>query len=657
MLPEFTINDENLDKQKELVLNQIEENKKKIEELLKIEPKTYENFVRPFELMNEKLGELFTPVAHLNSVMNSKKTQEVYQSLIPRITEYYTNIFQNAELYHAFKEIYEKEKERLNHEQKRVLENLLRDFKLEGVALPEEKRAKVKEININLSKLQNNYAQNVLNAIDKYELIIENPEDVKELPEVDKKAAEIERDGKTVWRFTLQQPSYLSYMTYGSNREKREELFRAYVTKAPENDELITQILGLRYEKARLIGFKNFAELSLQAKMADSPDEVLSFLRKLAKESKPHGEEEYEELNEFAHRQGLNDDVQSYDFFYYAEKLKKEKLNVDDEMYKPYFELKNVLNGLFTFLNKLFGLEFEKVDVPVWHPAVRTYHIHRNGEFIGRIYYDLEARKGKRSGAWMNEWVTHHANEKGEIVPPVAFIVANFPPETKDSPSLLRPMNVKTLFHEMGHALYHLLSKVKEPFVSGNSGVEWDAVEFPSQFLENFMYEKKVLELFARHYKTGELMPDEMMEKLKEVRNFLAGLMMLRQLEFGLFDMRIHLDKYTSKDVHRIIWEVRDEVAVIKPPEYDRFYWSFNHIFAGGYAAGYYSYKWAEVLSADAFLYFVENGIFNREIADRFYEKVLTKGGSKPAREIFRDFMGRDPDPEALLRLSGIKKQ
>ncbi len=656
MLPEFTINDENLDKQKELVLNQIEENKKKIEELLKIEPKTYENFVRPFELMNEKLGELFTPVAHLNSVMNSKKTQEVYQSLIPRITEYYTNIFQNAELYKAFKEIYEKEKGRLNQEQKRVLENLLRDFKLEGVALPEEKRAKVKEININLSKLQNNYAQNVLNAIDKYELIIENPEDVKELPEVDKKAAEIERDGKTVWRFTLQQPSYLAYMTYGSNREKREELFRAYVTKAPENDELITQILGLRYEKARLIGFKNFAELSLQAKMADSPDEVLSFLRKLAKESKPQGEREYEELNEFAHRQGLNDDVQSYDFFYYAEKLKKEKFNVDDEMYKPYFELNNVLNGLFTFLNKLFGLEFEKVDVPVWHPAVRTYHIYRNEEFIGRIYYDLEARKGKRSGAWMNEWVTHHANEKGEIVPPVAFIVANFPPETKDSPSLLRPMNVKTLFHEMGHALYHLLSKVKEPFVSGNSGVEWDAVEFPSQFLENFMYEKKVLELFARHYKTGEVMPDEMMEKLKEVRNFLAGLMMLRQLEFGLFDMRIHLDKYTSKDVHRIIWEVRDEVAVIKPPEYDRFYWSFNHIFAGGYAAGYYSYKWAEVLSADAFLYFVENGIFNREIADRFYEEVLTKGGSKPAREIFRDFMGRDPDPEALLRLSGIKK-
>ncbi len=655
MLPEFTLKNENLEEQKEKIVKQIEENKKSIEKLLKIPEKTYENFVKPFELMNEKLEELFTPVAHLNSVKNSPETQQVFSSLLPLITEYSTTMLQDERIYRAFKEIYEKEKVHLDQEKRRVLENLLRDFKLNGVHLPADRRERVKEISIKLSSLSNNYAQNVLNAIDNYELIIDNPEDVRELPDVERKNAEIEKGGKKVYRFTLHQPSYLAYMTYGSNREKREELFKAYVTKAPENDELITEILALRYEKANLLGFKNFAELSLQPKMADTPDEVLDFLYKLARESKPQALKEYEELNELAHKQGLNDNVQSFDFYYYSEKLKKEKFNVDDESYKPYFEQNNVLTGLFTFLNKLFGLEFEKIEAKVWHPAVKVYHIFRRGEFIGRIYYDLEAREGKRSGAWMNEWVTHHENEKGEIVPPVAFVVANFPPSSDETPSLLRPMDVRTLFHEMGHALYHLLSRVKEPFVSGNSGVEWDAVEFPSQFLENFAYEKEVLKLFAKHYKTGETIPDELIKKLKAVKNFLAGLMMLRQLEFGLFDMRIHLDKYTSKDVHRILWEVRDEIAVIKPPEYDRFYWSFNHIFAGGYAAGYYSYKWAEVLSADAFLYFVKNGIFNREIADRFYEQVFTKGGSVPARKLFKDFFGRDPDPESLLKLSGIK--
>ncbi len=655
MVPEFTLTEEKLDEQKEEILKILEENKKKLEQLISIPDKTYENFVKPYQLMNHRLQVLFTPVALLHSVKNSEKTNEVFSHLLPQITGYFTSLHQDPRLYEAFKEILEKENGTLNQEQKRVLELLVKSFQLEGVKLPDSDRDRVKTINIKLSELSNKFAQNVLNAINSYELIIEDPEDVKELPEMEKQKALVEKDGKKVYRFTLFQPSYIAYLTYGSSREKREELYRAYVTKAPENDEIITEILALRNEKAKLLGFENFAQLALQMRMADSPEEVISFLKKLARESRNAALREYEELNEFAHKKGLNDDVQPFDFYYYAEKLKKEKFDVDDEIYKPYFELNSVLNGLFTFLNKLFGLEFEPVKVPVWHPSVKVFHIYRNKEFIGRIYYDLEARKGKRSGAWMGDWVVHHTNEKGETVPPVAFVVANFPEASGDSPSLLRPFDVKTLFHEMGHALQHLLSKVNEPNVSGTGGVEWDAVEFPSQFLENFVYEKEVLNLFARHYKTGEPMPDELLRKLKDIKNFLSGLLMLRQLEFGLFDMLIHLDKYTVNDVYDILWNVRREISVIMPPKYERFYRSFNHIFAGGYAAGYYSYKWAEVLSADAFLHFVENGIFNKEIAERFYNEVLTKGGSLPARQIFRNFMGRDPDPESLLRLSGIK--
>ncbi len=653
--PEFVYSDENLDQLKEEVLNQIEENKKTVEQLLKIENKTYNNFVKPYQIIHVKLGALFSPISHLNYVKNSKKTQEVYSSLLPVITEYYTNLGQDERLYRAFKEIYQKEKSSLNQEQKKVLEDAIRDFELSGVGLPEEKRNRVKEINIRLSQLQNQFAQNLLNATDSYEMIIENFEDIKELPETDIESAKIEKDGKTVYRFTLQQPSYIAFMTYSSNREKREQLYKAYVTRAPENDKILEEILALRHEKANLLGFKNYAELSLATKMAQSPEEVIQFLRKLVKESKPKAEKEYEELNQFAKSLGFEDKIQAYDFSYYAEKMKKAKFNVNDEEYKPYLEKNNVINGLFSFLNKLFKLEFKKVDVPVWHPSVNVYHIYRKGELLGRIYMDLEAREGKRDGAWMDEWIPHHEDLEGNVVLPVAYIVANFSPATEKTPSLLRPYDVETLFHEMGHALHHLLSKVKEPFVSGIAGVEWDAVEFPSQFLEQFAYEPSVLKTFAKHYKTGEVMPEDMIKRLKESKNFLSALAMVRQLEFGLFDILIHLDRYSAKEVQDILNKVREEVAVIKPPQYNKFQWSFSHIFAGGYAAGYYSYKWAEVLSADAYFMFVDNGIYNDDVAESFYEEILKKGGSKPAIELFKAFAGREPDVEALLRLSGIK--
>ncbi|SNZ07990.1 oligopeptidase A [Persephonella hydrogeniphila] len=655
IFPEFTVNDENLEEQKRKVLQQIKQNKEKIEKLLSIQNKTYENFVKPYQLMQVKLNLLFSPISHLNYVKNTPKTQEVYSSLLPVLTEYYTNLGQDERIYKAFTEIYKKEKDRLNQEQKKVLEDGIRDFELSGVNLSEYKRNKVKDINIRLSQLQNQFAQNLLDATDKYELIVEDFEDVREIPETDLEKAKTIKDGKTVYRFTLHQPSYIAFMTYCNNRQKREELYKAYVTRAPENEKILEEILSLRHEKANILGFKNYAELSLATKMAQSPQQVIDFLRELAKKSKSQAEKEYEELNRYAKKLGLEDDIQAYDFAYYSEKLKKEKFDVNDELYKPYFEKNRVIEGLFGFLNRLFKLDFEKINVPVWDPSVSVYQIYRKGKLLGRLYLDLEAREGKRDGAWMDEWITYHTDEKGNEIPPVAFIVANFSPSSEDSPSLLRPYDVETLFHEMGHALHHLLSQIKEPFVSGISGVEWDAVEFPSQFLEKFAYEPAVLKNFAFHYKTGEPLPEDMINRLKNSKNFLSALGMIRQIEFALFDMLIHLDKYTASDVQKILDKVREEVSVIKPPPYNKFQWSFSHIFAGGYAAGYYSYKWAEVLSADAYFMFVDNGLYNDELAESFYEEILTKGGSRPAMELFKNFAGREPDIDALLRLSGIK--
>ncbi len=651
----LTFKTENLEKQKQDVIKQIEQNKKRIKELLSIKEKTFMNFVRPYQMLQERLNWVFKPIAHLNYVKNSELTQKVYTELLPIITEYYTNLGQNEELYRAFKEIYEKEKDFLTQPQKRVLELLILDFELSGVSLPEDEKNRIKEINLKLSDLQNQFAQNLLDATNSYELIIEDFKDVKELPETDLKAAETEKDGKKVYRFTLHAPSYLSYMTYGSNRELREELYKAYVTRAPENEDILEKILELRDEEAKLLGFKNYAELSLKKKMAPSPQKVLDFLNTLAEKTKPQGEKEFQELKEFAEKQGFKDRLEAFDVPYYSEKLKKEKFHLDEEEYKPYFEKNSVVEGLFRFLSKLFKVDFEKVDVPVWDKSVLVYDLKRNGEVFARIYMDLESRPDKRGGAWMDDWQTGCLDEKNCKINPVAFIVANFPPATDKQPSLLRHYDVVTLFHEMGHAIHHLFSEVTESFVSGTSGVEWDAVEFPSQFLENFAYEKSVLKTFAKHYKTGEILPDEMIDKLIKARNFQSALAMLRQLEFAIFDMLVHTGKYTKEEVQEILNDVREKVAVIKPPPYNKFQNSFTHIFAGGYAAGYYSYKWAEVLSADAFYIFIDNDIFDEEIASRFLNTVLKQGGSKKAMDIFKEFAGREPDIDALLKLSGIE--
>ena len=644
--PEFTITEENLERQKELVLQTIEENRKKIQELLKIEDKRYNNFVRPLQLMEEKLGFYFSPISHLNYVKNSPKTEEIYNSLLPHLSTYHTELGQNEKLYKGLKYVMEHEK--LEGERKKVLADMLVEFELSGVALGEAAKEELKKINIELSELTSAFAQNLLKATDAYEMILTDPKDVEEMPESLLQSAKVENG----WRFTLKQPSYIAYMTYGPNRQKREELYRAYVTRAPENEELIYRILELRHKKADLLGFDNYAQLSLETKMAESPEIVLQFLEELAAKSRPQAQKEFEQLQTFAKEKGAIYDLQAYDVAYWSEKLKAAKYSVDDEAYKPYFEKEATLQGLFTFLHKLFGLRFERVETPVWHPSVSCYEISLPHRLVGRLYVDLESREGKRGGAWMDEWITHHIDENGEVVHPVAYIVANFAPATDTQPSLLRPDDVVTLFHEMGHALHHLLSEVKEPAVSGIAGVEWDAVEFPSQFLENFAYEEEVLGLFAKHYQTGEPLPKQMIANLKKAKNFQSAMAMVRQLEFGLFDMLVHIK--WPVDVQKVLDEVRARVSVVPTPSYNKFQWGFGHIFAGGYAAGYYSYKWAEVLSADAFFMFVDNGIYNDEIAESYLQEVLCKGGSRPAMESFKAFAGRKPQSEALLKLCGI---
>jgi oligopeptidase A len=609
----------------EVVSERIEKNREEIERLLEVSEKSYQNFLVPFEKLDEELDELFTPIYHLNSVQNSKESQEVYSKILPILSEYGTEVSQDLRIFEALKSI---SKEGLSKEEIKVLENALFDFQLSGAELPEEKKSRVKEINLRLSELSNNFSQNLLDATNSFEIFLER-EDIEGIPESDLE----EVDGK--YRFTLQMPSYIAYMTYGPNREIREKIYKAYVSRAEENGEVLKEILELRQEKAKILGFNSYAELSLQTKMANTPDEVVDFLNGLAEKSKDVAKEELEEIRNYS---GLPD-FKSFDLSYYSEKYRKEKLDLDEEAYRPYFEKSSVVVGLFDFLKSIFGVEFRKVVERVWEDSAETYHLFENGNLIGRLYLDLDARESKRGGAWMNDWQSH---TKEKI--PTAFVVANFPPK------LLRHDDVVTLFHEMGHAIHHLFSKVGEHSISGTNGVEWDAVEFPSQFLENFAFESDVLKTFAKHYETGETLPEEMIERLQNTKNFQSALQMVRQLEFGLFDMKLHIGK--EKDVQELLNSIREEISPLIPPSYNKFQNGFSHIFAGGYSAGYYSYKWAEVLSADMFYQFLEN----HEIAEKYKDIVLASGGSESMSELFKKVSDREPDGKYLLKLVGIEK-
>ena len=648
MFVEFKVGDlESFPAEFETLLNQQREI---IDSLASSSSSSYEDIIKPLEDLDEARESLFTTVSNLNSVVNSPKTQEAYEKSLPLLSQFHNDLGQNEKLYSKLKEI-----KTDNISRKRVLENLILDFKLSGAELEKSQKDELKEINLRLSELSNRFAQNLLNATKSFEMVVEDFEDVKELPKSDLESAKIEKDGKTKWRFTLQAPSYLAYITYGSSRELREKIYRAYTTRAPENGEVIDEILALKAKKAEILGYENYAEYALESRDASSQESVLSFLWKLVELSKPRAKEELQELRDFARELDGLETLESFDLAYYSEKLKKQKFDFDENETKPYFATKRVVDGLFEILFELFGVEFKKIETEVWHESVEVFELEQNGEVIARLYLDLEARESKRGGAWMHDWQTHFIDQTGKKHLPVAFVVANFPKASKEFPSLLTHSDVVTLFHEMGHAIHHLFSQIAERGVSGVNGVAWDTVEFPSQFLENFAYEEAIIKRFAKHYESSESMPEELIKKIKKSKNFLSAMGMLRQLEFGIFDFMLHQKLYSGDEVQRLLDEVRQKVAVVFPPEYNRFQHGFAHIFAGGYSAGYYSYKWAEVFSADAFFECLgDEGEFKKERADGYLTHILQKGGSKSMSQLYRDWLKREPKVESLIRLYEI---
>ena len=644
------------------------ENRRRIAALLDAvgEHPTWENFIEPLEEWEDELERAWSPVSHLNAVMNNDALREAYNACLPKLSDYATEMGQNERLYQAYRRLAESDQP-LDEAQRKVLENALRDFHLSGIDLPADKKARYREISQRLSQLTSRFAENVLDCTNAWEKHITDEAQLAGLPDSakDLAAQTAAQRGKSGWVFTLDFPSYHPVMTYADDRELRHEFYRAYNTRASDqgphdpkhdNSALMEEILALRHELAQLLGFANYAERSLATKMARDPDQVMGFLHDLGRRSRPQAERELAELREFAAGLGC-DDLQPWDVPYYSEKLRQQRYAITQEELRPYFPEPRVIAGLFAVVERLYGVQFVEVEgVDVWHPDVKFYEIRdADGTVRGQFYFDLYARPNKRGGAWMDtcqsRMVTH---ERCQI--PVAYMTCNFAPPVGDKPALLTHDEVETLFHEFGHGLHHMLTRVDYPEVSGINGVAWDAVELPSQFMENYCWEREALDLISGHYETGEPIPQDLYDKMIAAKNFQSAMMMVRQLEFSLFDFRIHLeyDPARGARIFEILEEVRDEVAVIRPPAWNRFPNSFTHIFAGGYAAGYYSYKWAEVLSADAFSLFEERGIFDRETGQAFLHNILEKGGSKDAAELFRAFRGRDPQIDALLRHSGI---
>ncbi|MFM8332089.1 MAG: oligopeptidase A [Candidatus Methylumidiphilus sp.] len=648
----------------------VADNRQAIAELLQPgKAYTWANLVEPLETLDDRLNKAFSPVGHLNAVVNSDELREAYNACLPILTDYSTEYGQNEALYQAFQALADgPEYPTLNAAQRKIIDNALRDFRLSGVALPPAQKERYKAIAQELSRITSLFQDNLLDATNGWSKLIEDEALLAGIPDTAKVASRerAERDGKTGWVFNLEFPSYFAVVTYADNRELREEFYTAYSTRASElgpnagqwdNAALMEQILALRHEEAGLLGFGNFAELSLATKMARSTDEVVHFLEDLSRRSLPVARRDLADLQGFAQAQHGIEALQSWDLGYYSEKLRQAAYALSEEEVKPYFPATKVVPGMFEVAERLYGLKIREVEgVDVWHPEVTFYEIKdRNGEVRGQFYLDLYARPKKRGGAWMDECSTRRRlNGKTQL--PVAFLVCNFTPPTNDAPALLRHEEVLTLFHEFGHGLHHMLTRVDELGVSGIHGVQWDAVELPSQFMENFCWEREALDLISGHWQTGEPLPEVLFKKMLAARNFQSGMQMVRQLEFSLFDFRIHreYDPALGGRVYPILDEVRQQTAVFIPPAFNRFPHSFSHIFAGGYSAGYYSYKWAEVLSSDAYALFEENGVFDAATGQAFLQKILEQGGSRDAMDLFVDFRGREPEIDALLRHNGI---
>ena len=638
---------------------------------------TWDNLVDPIEAMDDRLNKAFSPVSHLNAVMNNEALRAAYNACLPKLSDFHTEQGQNEALFQAYKQIADgPEYQRLDAAQRKVIDNTLRNFRLAGIGLSEDKKQRFKAVMQELSKLSSQFQDNVMDATQAWSKHIKDESALAGLPDSAKAMARQAAQQKELdgWLLTLEFPSYFAVVTYADDRALREAMYHAYSTRASDqfqpqasdaaasskdwdNAPLMAEILALRHEAAQLLGFASFADYSLATKMAESTTQVLDFLHDLARRAKPQAERDLAEVREFAAAEHGLEDLQAWDISYYSEKLRQHRYQISQEELRPYFPASKVIPGLFAVVERLYGLKIRPVDqFETWHPDVKCFEIlNAEGQVRGRFFFDLYARSNKRGGAWMDGCVTRR-KLADHVQIPAAYMVCNFTPPVDGKPALLTHDEVLTLFHEFGHGLHHLLTRIDYAAVAGINGVEWDAVELPSQFMENWCWEREALDLISGHVETGAPIPEELYQRMLAAKNFQSAMQMVRQLEFSLFDFRLHAeyDPARGARVQEILEQVRDEVAVIRPPAWNRFANSFLHIFAGGYAAGYYSYKWAEVLSADAFAKFEENGIFDQTTGQQFLHSVLEVGGSRDAMDNFKAFRGREPTVDALLRHSGI---
>ncbi len=629
---------------------------------------SWAGLIEPLQDMSERLARAWGPVVHLFAVTSTADWRAAHNACLPKVTQYYVELSQNAALFRAYTALEAgSDTQRLSPGQQKTIRNAIRDFRLSGVSLPEAARGRFREIGMRAPELEAKFQENVLDAVQAWSLDVSDPAVLTGMTTQARDAARAKAmaRGAEGFRLTLDFPSYDAVISYADNRDLRRRLYEAYATRASEegplagsfdNGPLMEEILALRHEQAALLGFANYAELSLATKMAKSPQEVEHFLLDLSARARPRAARELDALQSLANeRDGLSH-LESWDLPYYVEKLRERELGFSEDELRPYFQAHEVIAGMFALVQRLYGIRIERTTaVAAWHPDVTTYVVHDPaGGRIGLFYLDLYARDDKRGGAWMDECLGRRRSPLS-AQDPACYLTCNFTPPLADQPVLLSHREVVTLFHEFGHGLHHLLTRVDEPAVSGLRGVEWDAVELPSQFMENWCYDKDTLRTFGRHWKTGEPLPEGLLAKLKASRTFAAGLATLRQIEFALFDLRLHRDYDPRKKGWGLeaLSETRREVSLVHPPSYNRMPNSFAHIFGGGYAAGYYSYKWAEVLSADAFAAFEESG-FADETGHRFRDSILAQGGSRDAMDLFVAFRGRKPNVDALLRQSGL---
>jgi len=635
---------------------------------------TWQNLVMPLDESDDILTKLWSPVSHMNSVVNSDTLRQAYEECLPLLSEYSTFVGQNQALFEAYQQLSQSDEyPTLSIAQQKVVDNALRDFTLSGIALNDEDKKRYGKIVTRLSELSSTFGNNVLDATQAFTVTIDDESDLTGLPESAKEAAYSRAKAKeqTGYLFTLDMPSYLPVLMYCDNEKLREALYCGFVTRASEegpnggqfdNSAIMNELLALRHELAQLLGFDNFAQKSVATKMASSTEEVLSFLEDLAIKSKHQGEQDIKELTDFARENFNQQDLQAWDIGYYSEKLKQSRYSISEEELRPYFPEKTVISGLFEVVNRIFGLTIkQRNDIDTWHSDVTFYDVFdQKNQQRGSFYLDLYARDKKRGGAWMDDCIGRRELTDGSIQLPVAYLTCNFNGPVGDKPALFTHDEVVTLFHEFGHGIHHMLTQINVSGVAGINGVPWDAVELPSQFLENWCWQPEALSFISGHFETGEPLPQAMLDKMLAAKNFQSAMQMLRQIEYSIFDFKMH-NTYNpnasdnSLHIQQVLNGVREQYSVIKAPDFNRFQHGFGHIFAGGYAAGYYSYKWAEVLSADAFSRFEEEGIFNTVIGQDFLTHILEKGGSEEPSQLFKAFRGREPDIAALLSHCGIK--